>query len=138
MIMKKLYLEINSDKKYIKDVEALMMKANSEFGLNDDEYSKMMIAVTEVAMNAIMHGNKENTYKKVRIYVEFDNFMIKIIIMDEGDGFEIGRLPDPTDMDNILDVHGRGIFIARAMVDEFFYTHHQGLGSEFVLIVKKK
>ena len=138
MIMKKLYLEINSDKKHIKDVEALMMKANSEFGLNDDEYSKMMIAVTEVAMNAIMHGNKENTYKKVRIYVEFDNFMIKIIIMDEGDGFEIGRLPDPTDMDNILDVHGRGIFIARAMVDEFFYTHHAGLGSEFVLIVKKK
>ncbi len=136
--MKKLYLEINSEKKYIKEVEALMMKANSEFGLSDDEYSKMMIAVTEVAMNAIMHGNKENTYKKVRIYVEFDNFMIKIIIMDEGDGFEIERLPDPTDMDNILDVHGRGIFIARAMVDEFLYTHHAGLGSEFVLIVKKK
>ncbi|MBL8016160.1 MAG: ATP-binding protein [Ignavibacteria bacterium] len=135
--MKKLYLEINSEKKNIKEVEALMLKANSEFGLSDDEYSKMMIAVTEVAMNAIVHGNKENTYKKVRVYVEFDSSSMKIIIMDEGDGFEIQRLPDPTDMDNILDVHGRGVFIARAMVDEFFYTHHEGRGSEFILIVKK-
>lgn len=82
-----MYLEINSDKKYIKDVEALMMKANSEFGLSDDEYSKMMIAVTEVAMNAIVHGNKENVYKKVKVYVEFEPEVMKIIIMDEGDGY---------------------------------------------------
>jgi serine/threonine-protein kinase RsbW len=136
--MKKLYLEINSEKKYIKNVEALMMQANSEFGLADEDYNKMMIAVTEVVMNAIMHGNKENTYKKVKIYVEFDSVMIKIVIMDEGDGFDIGRLPDPTDMDNILDMHGRGVFIARAMVDEFFYKHHEGRGSEFVLIMRKK
>lgn len=115
-----------------------MLEVNREFGLSDDEYNKLMIAVTEVAMNAIVHGNKENIFKKVKLYVEHDSNNMKIVIMDEGDGFDIEKLPDPTDMENILDLHGRGVFIARAMVDEFFYQHLDGGGSEFVMIVHKK
>ncbi len=116
-----------------------MMKVNSKFGLPYEEYCKMMIAVTEVAMNAIVHGNKENMYKKVKMYVEHDENKLKIVIMDEGDGFDINNLPDPTDKENILDLHGRGVFIARAMVDEFVYQHMPGGGgSEFVMIVNKK
>lgn len=136
--MTKLFLEIESHKSRIKDIEALMFKANKGFGLTEEEYGKMMIAVTEVAMNAIVHGNKENLRKHVKIYVEYDNSQMKIVIMDEGEGFDITRLPDPTTTENILDVHGRGVFIARAMVDEFFYQHMNGGGSEFVLIVRKK
>ncbi len=114
-----------------------MLIANKEFGLSDDEYNKLMIAVTEIAMNAIVHGNKENILKKVKIYVEHDNKQMKIVIMDEGEGFDIEKLPDPTDLENILDLHGRGVFIARAMVDDFFYQHLES-GSEFVMIVNKK
>jgi serine/threonine-protein kinase RsbW len=136
--MTKLFLEIESDKSRIKDIEALMLKANKGFGLTEQEYGKMMIAVTEVAMNAIVHGNKENLSKTVKIYVEYDDSQMKIVIMDEGEGFDITRLPDPTTSENILDVHGRGVFIARAMVDEFFYQHMNGGGSEFVMIVRKK
>jgi len=136
--MTKLFLEIESDKSRIKDIEALMLKANKGFGLTEQEYGKMMIAVTEVAMNAIVHGNKENLSKQVKIYVEYDDSQMKIVIMDEGEGFDITRLPDPTTSENILDVHGRGVFIARAMVDEFFYQHMNGGGSEFVMIVRKK
>ncbi len=138
-ILIKHFLEISSDKKNIKLVEDLMQRVNSKFGLPYEEYCKMMIAVTEVAMNAIVHGNKENTYKKVKIYVEHDENKMKIVIMDEGDGFDIQNLPDPTDKENLLDLHGRGVFIARAMVDEFFYQQMPGGGgSEFVMIVKKK
>lgn len=115
-----------------------MLNINKEFGLPEEEYNKMMIAVTEVAMNAIVHGNKENIFKKVKIYAEHDEKEMKIVLMDEGEGFEIDKLPDPTDMENILDLHGRGVFIARAMVDEFFYQHLDGGGSEFVMIVRKK
>lgn len=136
--MTKHFLEISSDKKNIKDVEALMFRVNTVFGLPIDEYNKMMIAVTEVVMNAIVHGNKENTYKKVKIYIDHDDKSMKIIVIDEGDGFDIKRLPDPTDNENILDLHGRGVFIARALVDEFFYQHHEGSGSEFMMIIRKK
>ena len=136
--MTKLYIEIESSKNKIKDVEALMLKANEGFGLPVDEYNKMMIAVTEVVMNAIVHGNKESSKKKVKVFVEYSNEYMKTVVMDEGEGFEIMHLPDPTTTENILDLHGRGVFIAKAMVDEFFYQHLEGNGSEFVLIVKKK
>ncbi len=136
--MKKHFLEISSEKKNIKDVESLMADINSVFGLTEEEYNKMMIAVTEVVMNAIIHGNKENSNKKVKIYVEHDKKNMKIIVIDEGEGFDIQRLPDPTDSENILDLHGRGVFIARALVDEFFYQHHKGSGSEFMMIIRKK
>jgi len=136
--LKKYFLEISSERKNIQKVENLMLEINKQFGLADDEYNKMMIAVTEIAMNAIVHGNKESMLKKVKVYVEHDEKTIKVMIFDEGDGFEIGRLPDPTDMENILDVHGRGVFIARAMVDEFYYRNQEGKGSECVMIVNKK
>jgi serine/threonine-protein kinase RsbW len=136
--MTKLYIEIGSEKNNIKQVERLMEKANRDFGLNYEEYCKMMIAVTEVVMNAIVHGNKENSSKKVKVYVEYEEKYMKIVVMDEGEGFEITRLPDPTTHENILDLHGRGVFIAKAMVDEFFYQHLEGNGSEFVMIVRKK
>ncbi|MBZ0203513.1 MAG: ATP-binding protein [Ignavibacteria bacterium] len=136
--MTKLFLEINSDKNNIKDVESFMEKANMGFHLPDDQYARMMIAVTEIAMNAIVHGNKQNSGKKVKVFVEYDESMMKIVVMDEGGGFKINELADPTTEENILDLHGRGIFIARAMVDEFFYQHLEGGGSEFVMIVRKK
>lgn len=136
--MTKMFLEIGSDRSSIKKIESLMQKANEGFGLDEQEYGKMMIAVTEVAMNAIVHGNKENPGKIVKVYVEYNADQMKIVIMDEGEGFDIQRLPDPTTSENILDLHGRGVFIARAMVDEFFYQHLDGNGSEFVLIVRKK
>ncbi len=136
--MKKYFLEISSERKNIKQVENLMLNANMDFGLPVEEYNKLMIAVTEIAMNAIVHGNKENIFKKVKMYVEHEAGTMKIVVMDEGEGFNIDKLPDPTDMENILDLHGRGVFIARAMVDEFFYQHLEGGGSEFVMIVHKK
>lgn len=136
--MTRMFLEITSERSNIKSIESLMQKANEKFGLDQEEYGKMMIAVTEVTMNAIVHGNKENPGKNVRVFVEFDNKQMKIVVMDEGEGFDIQRLPDPTTSENILDLHGRGVFIARAMVDEFFYQHLDGSGSEFVLIVRKK
>lgn len=136
--MTKYFLEISSDKKNIKLVEDLMMKVNSKFGLQYEEYCRMMIAVTEVVMNAIVHGNKENANKKVKIYIDHDDKSLKIIVIDEGDGFDIKRLPNPTDVENIHDLHGRGVFIARSLVDEFFYQHHEGSGSEFMMIIRKK
>jgi len=135
--MKKLICEISSERNRIKEVEALLLEANKEFGLNDDEYGKMMIAVTELVMNAIVHGNKEDITKKVCVAVELNNNEMTVIIRDEGDGFVISNLPDPTEIERLLDLHGRGVFIAKAMVDKIDYRH-SGKGSEFTLTILKK
>ena len=135
--MKQLCIEISSERNHIKEVEALMLEANKEFGLNNDEYGKMMIAVTELVMNAIVHGNKEDAAKKVCITVEFNSKEMKVIIKDEGRGFVISDLPDPTEIERLLDSHGRGVYIAKAMVDKIDYKHG-AKGTEFTLTILKK
>jgi len=135
--VKTLFLEIESERNNINKVETLMLKANESFGLTEDRFAKMMIALTEIIMNAIVHGNKENPQKKVRVYVEYDDKVMRIAVTDEGEGFEIENLSDPTLSENLLDLRGRGVFIAKSMFDEFYYQHHAGKGSEFVMIIKK-
>jgi|SRR4030095_935779 len=135
--MNKRFIEITSRRNRIKEVEDLMLETNKEFGLSDDEYGKMMIAVTELVMNAIVHGNKEDPKKKVKVTIEFDSFEMKIMIEDEGGGFIIADVPDPTEIERLLDEHGRGVYIAKAMVDKLDYRHNKK-GSEFILLIKKK
>lgn len=135
--MKQLCIEISSERNRIKEVESLMVEANKEFGLTDEQYGKTMIAVTELVMNAIVHGNKEDSTKKVCVTVEFENDEMRVVIEDEGGGFDIADLPDPTELDRLLDKHGRGVYIAKAMVDKLDYKHNSK-GTEFTLLIKKK
>lgn len=43
---------------------------------------------------------------------------MSIAVKDEGKGFDINNIPDPTAPENIGSVHGRGIHVIRALVDE--------------------
>ena len=135
--MKVIVSEIASIRHNIVHVEAMMLKVNEEFKLPEEEFQKLMIAVTEVVINAIIHGNKENKNKKVSIAAEYDDKNLYVKICDEGNGFNPNEIVDPTLPENILKESGRGIFIVKSLVDDFSYRHTEK-GSEFVLAVRKK
>jgi len=136
-ILKVLGLEIASSRHNISRVEELMLKVNDEFRLPLEEFQKLMIAVTEVVINAIIHGNKEDKNKKVTIAAEYDDRNLFVKIYDEGNGFNPIEIADPTLPENLLKESGRGIFIVKSLVDDFSYRHTEK-GSEFVLAVRKK
>jgi serine/threonine-protein kinase RsbW len=43
---------------------------------------------------------------------------VSIAVKDEGKGFDTNNLPDPTAPENIGSVHGRGIHVMKALMDE--------------------
>jgi serine/threonine-protein kinase RsbW len=43
---------------------------------------------------------------------------VSIVVKDEGKGFDIHHVPDPTAPENIGSVHGRGVHLIRALMDE--------------------
>jgi len=51
-------LTLRSNHKQIRRVEGLLNKVNAYAGLNEIQMHKLMVAVTEAANNAIIHGNK--------------------------------------------------------------------------------
>ena len=43
---------------------------------------------------------------------------LKFIIEDEGEGFDLALLPDPTEPENIEKTGGRGIFLIKHLSDD--------------------
>lgn len=115
-------LEINSDISNIAEVERLIDTVCEDLNLSEDNYGNILIAVTEAVNNAIIHGNKNNPTKKVKIIVDKITKEVVFSIFDEGGGFDYSSLPDPTAPENIEKPDGRGIFLMKNLSDkvEFF------------------
>jgi serine/threonine-protein kinase RsbW len=80
--------------------------------------SDVEIALREALANAIIHGNHEDRRKHVRVTCRCEPDEVSIAVKDEGKGFDTHNLPDPTAPENIGSVHGRGIQMMKALMDE--------------------
>ena len=83
-----------------------------------EQYGNVLIALTEAANNAIIHGNKNSNDKKTEIEYNIQDNTIAFTITDEGSGFDYNDLPDPTSPENIEKPQGRGIFLMNHLADE--------------------
>ncbi len=75
-------------------------------------------ALREALANAVIHGNHEDTGKQVSIGCRCGTDEVSIVIRDEGQGFDINGVPDPTTPENIESSHGRGIYLMKTLMDE--------------------
>jgi serine/threonine-protein kinase RsbW len=80
------------------------------------EVHDITLAVIEAVMNAIIYGNEENPRKKVDLSYSLTGGKLVITIADHGKDF---RPPAGETVEKpSLNVHGRGIPIMRALMDE--------------------
>jgi anti-sigma regulatory factor (Ser/Thr protein kinase) len=135
--MKTLSTEIISTKKNYALIESLLYKANEEFCCLEDRFRNVLIAVSELVMNAIVHGNKEEESKKVRVTVEYDKDIMRIKILDEGKGFDLYKGGEAALPDNVMKESGRGLYIVKSLVDEVEFKD-TGQGTEIILTMRKK
>jgi len=77
------------------------------------------LALREALVNAIVHGNKRDPSKQVRVegYALPDR-QVLVVVRDEGAGFDPGGIADPTKPENLERATGRGIFLIRQFMDE--------------------
>lgn len=118
----KYYLEIESTPNNLITVEEFVNYFSVELGLDQEKINGLLLAVTEATTNAIIHGNKNNKLKMVRIYVFVDGANMTIKIKDEGKGFDPSIVPDPTDPENLLKDSGRGLYLMRVYMDGLTYN----------------
>lgn len=64
----------------------------------------------------------KNSLKSVKIRMQYNEKLIQFEITDEGNGFDLNMIPDPTKDENIENPHGRGIFLMQKLSDEFNYN----------------
>ena len=80
--------------------------------------SDVEIALREALANAIIHGNHEDRGKHVHVTCCCKPDEVSIAVKDEGNGFDVNNVPNPTTPENIGSAHGRGILVMKAVMDE--------------------
>ena len=106
-------------------------------GLIQPERSNLFIALDEAFVNAVKHGNKSDPKKLLRITAELSPKEACFTVEDEGEGFDVGEIPDPTNPENLLKVCGRGILFMRSFMDEVGWEQAVG-GGMIVKMLKKR
>jgi len=126
-----------------------------------DESSRIQVSVAlrEAIVNAMLHGNlgmesalkeadpdahdklaeerrKLSPYcdRRVRITVIETPNEVTYAVSDDGPGFDLGTVPDPTDPANLERTSGRGLFLIRTFMDDV--THSDG--GRTITMVKRR
>ena len=113
-----MFVKIPSIKENVSVVESFIENVGEKIRIDEAIYGNVLVSVTEAVNNAIVHGNKEDKNKKVRLGLKQNKKSVRFIVEDEGMGFDHNTLPDPTDPKNLEKVKGRGIFLIKSLSDK--------------------
>ncbi len=120
------------------------------------EQVRVAVAIREALSNAILHGNlqvsselketnekayyeliktrqEEEPYRSRQVHVIAEESWSSVMyaITDEGIGFDVNSIPDPTDPANLEKASGRGLLLIRTFMDEVQFNEK---GNEIVLV----
>lgn len=90
--------------------------------MSESDLMNVRLVLSELLVNAIIHGNNEDPSKVVELDVELEEAEIISLIRDEGNGFDMhGKLRREQSFNHLLRGHGRGLQLVDALTDSLHY-----------------
>ena len=129
--------QLESTLESVDRAEEAVLREAEPLGFDEDDLHRIGISVRECMVNAVVHGNRYNKRKKVHLRIERTAQQVEILIGDEGEHFDISKLPDPRSDENLLRQSGRGLLMMQAFMDEFQVRQRSPAGTE-VRLVKRR
>ena len=153
--------ELQSDPALVPLLVAHLQEQAERMGLCDKNGKvRLGVALEEALLNGLYHGNlevgselkedggelfhrtahrrrHEEPYRGRRLHVHarLDREQARFTIRDEGPGFDLACVPDPTDPENLLRPSGRGLMLIRMFMDA---AVHNAAGNELSLTMRRK
>lgn len=100
-------------------------------GWPEDSANDLAVGFDEALANAMIHGNQRDVGKKVHVEMEIAADKAVIKIRDEGQGFNVEEVADPTNPDAVLKPSGRGILMMRLYYDKVQFNEK---GNEITMV----
>jgi len=119
-------IRFNSSLAILDLIQPITNKVCDQLGYDEDTRYWIWLATQEALNNAIEHGNKMDESKKVDFRIQVEDEEFRIVVKDEGEGFDFSTVPDPTKPENLLKTSGRGIFYMRSFMDRVEYNNENG------------
>jgi len=118
----KIELELPSNLTLMNGVLEYLVDRVARLGLIKVEQSNLFVALDEAFVNAVKHGNRNDTTKLLRITAELSAHEAIFTVEDEGEGFDVCEIPDPRDSANLFKSSGRGVLLIYNIMDEVEYS----------------
>lgn len=161
MTSKHVEFVVPNDRRLIPALINYLQESGIRIGaFGEEDRTRVGVALEEALLNALIHGNLEvgselrlrndGAYEKLIAFRrEKDPYRDRKLtvnarltpkeatfhIRDEGPGFDVAAVPDPTDPENLANPSGRGLLLMRAFLDEVIYNEQ---GNEVTLIKRRK
>lgn len=99
-----------------------LMRFITRFRNADGSELDIDLALHEALANAIVHGNRRDARKLVFVVCRCTiDGEVSIRVQDQGQGFDVDTVADPTTTNNRLLAHGRGIYLMKTLMDEIWF-----------------
>jgi serine/threonine-protein kinase RsbW len=118
----------------VDSVESTAIEIAERAGFHGTDLEKIGVAVHEVVTNAIIHGNHLDCHKKVVVTILRTLEEFEVAVWDQGHGFDLEALPDPRNPEALLLPYGRGVYLARAFMDELYVQAGPANGTTVTMI----
>lgn len=103
-------------------VQERILARLEELRFSEKDLFGVRLALEEALVNAIKHGNRMDASKSISISCQIATDRIRVVIEDEGKGFDPCDVPDPTADENLERPCGRGIMLMRAFMTMIEYN----------------
>ena len=123
------HLVLSSRFENIEIAERALVDLCAHAGFSGDDSYWLVTALREATANAIRHGNKQDPERSVTIDYRVNADEVKILVEDQGEGFDLESVPDPTDPGYLLRPSGRGIFYMRQFMTRVEFSRSPGGGT---------
>jgi len=152
-----LYFELENDRGLFAPLVGFLQDSLANLGLcGETERIRVGVALEEALVNALDHGNLETNSalreqdfqgyyrllqerarklpyreRRIRVEAQMSRNEARIVVRDEGPGFDPAALPDPAAPANLEKISGRGLLLMRTFMDEVTYNAR---GNEVTLV----
>jgi serine/threonine-protein kinase RsbW len=122
--MVKKTISLSSSPSSIQELEGYLHEILDEYKFCEARFPEILISLTEAVNNAIIHGNKLDNNKIVKVECKSITNGIYFRVKDEGKGFDPSAVPDPTSEELIECCGGRGVMIIQTLADKADYINN--------------
>jgi prepilin-type N-terminal cleavage/methylation domain-containing protein len=98
----------------VPDLLADVIRVMQGVGYGAADVFAVRLGLNEAVANAVKHGHRHDPHKRARIWWAVTASAVKLVVEDEGPGFDPARVPDPSLPENQERPCGRGLFLMRA------------------------
>ncbi len=128
----KLSVTLAADSNAVDPVVDGIMQMVRQMQCSAGKEDAIQIALSEALANAVVHGARADSRKKIECEVSCDKTHgVLIVVRDPGKGFDPASLPNPITGDNVYAQHGRGIYLINQLMDEVKFLKN---GSEIRML----